>query len=173
MKKNHISFVLGGATCGKSIFAVQLAKKLKKDVVYVATSLPTDSEMQRKINDHQKQRPSDWVTLEAAKAPFDILGSEKIIPCMLIDGTTFWVSSLMLEGKSFFDIREKAKIFLEAAKAKVENLIIVSDEVGGGIVPVNDLARHFREIQGKVNQDIAACADQVYWIAAGIPVQIK
>ena len=170
---SNITFIVGGASSGKSRFALTLAKKKGVKVIYVGTAAWSDDEMKRKINDHRKERPAQWKTIEAANTPFQIQWPKKIIPCMLVDGLTLWVSTLLFRGSGFHAVREKSFLFLKQAREKVKRMIMVSDEVGCGIVPDDPLSRNFREILGRVNQDVAKAAKKVYWMAAGLPIQIK
>jgi adenosylcobinamide kinase/adenosylcobinamide-phosphate guanylyltransferase len=168
-----IIFVIGGATSGKSRFALELVQKMSSEAVYVATCVPQDAELKKKVENHQKQRPNHWKTVEAGTTPFQIPWQKNILPCLLVDGLTLWVSTLLLKGIGVQDIRKRSQKFLMQCRKKYKHVIMVSDEVGCSIVPENDLARRFREVLGQVNQDTAEAAAEVFWVTAGLPIKIK
>ena len=169
----ELIFVVGGAGSGKSSFALELAKNHAKKAVFVATSASEDKEMERKIRNHQKERPAHWNTIEAAATPFDIIWPHGKTSCLLVDSLTLWVSTLLMKNAGREVILQKCASFLRGAQAKFKQTIVVSDEVGLGIVPENRLARDFREILGDVNQQTAEIADRVFLVSVGLPVQLK
>lgn len=174
-----IIFILGGARSGKSTFAVNLAKKISKEVLFLATAQPKDKEMQERIKLHRKNRPSSWPTIEE---PFDILKvlsgpiKQKMI---IIDCLTLYISNLLTMKqknikKAEINIINHILTLIKIIKnLKNKSCIIISNEVGLGIVPVNPLARYFRDIAGVVNQIVAKNSQQVYFLSAGIPLKIK
>ncbi|MBI2119884.1 MAG: bifunctional adenosylcobinamide kinase/adenosylcobinamide-phosphate guanylyltransferase [Elusimicrobia bacterium] len=173
---SEIIFILGGAESGKSSFAVNLLKKAKGKKGFVATcvaGVAGDPEMKIKIKKHKKERPFNWTTFEAAGTPFKLNFDHKKIDSLLIDSLTLWVSSLMLQNFKKEDARNKCKKFLNEVKQKFKQIVIVSDEVGQGIVPENPDARRFRQILGAVNQEVAKTANKVFMITAGIPLLLK
>lgn len=169
-----LTLILGGARSGKSAFALQLAKRYKKNVAFIATAEPLDSEMKARIALHKKVRPDHWKTFEE---PLDLVPLIKRIAgkfdCILIDCLTLLVSNLSLRGLRQKAIEKRAKEIAVAIKNSKVNAIIISNEVGLGIVPENKLARAFRDIAGKVNQIIAKDADEVFFIVSGIAMKIK
>ena len=160
--------VLGGARSGKSRYAESLAKGRK---FYVATAQASDEEMQQRIEIHQKQRGQGWQTFEV---PLDLLGTLQTIDgkgrFILIDCLTIWLSNLML-GE--LDVRAEVEKLCDGLKKVKARVVLVSNEVGLGIVPANVLARAFRDEQGFTNQRIAEIADEVVFIAAGLPLVLK
>ncbi|WP_037254755.1 bifunctional adenosylcobinamide kinase/adenosylcobinamide-phosphate guanylyltransferase [Roseobacter sp. SK209-2-6] len=165
-----VTFILGGAASGKSEFAENLCFKSGKSKCYWATSQILDDEMQIKVDRHLKQRGSGWKTLEEpllAKAALAHLQPDEIC---LVDCATMWLSNhLMAEN----DLSEaQAELLTAIAECEAE-LIIVSNETGLGIVPDNALARRFRESQGRLNIALAAQADRVIQVTAGLPLVLK
>ena len=161
--------ITGGARSGKSAFAEKLASEFDR-VVYVATAQALDDEMKRRIALHKKRRPSSWVTVEA---PFD---AHKIIDglradCLLFDCLTVYLSNFLC--RSTDGIEEYFRLLVEAMKNFSGRSIVVTNEVGSGIVPMNELAREFRDRQGLINQQFAAASDEVYLCACGLPLKLK
>ncbi|MDD5687602.1 MAG: bifunctional adenosylcobinamide kinase/adenosylcobinamide-phosphate guanylyltransferase [Elusimicrobia bacterium] len=165
-----ITFILGGVRSGKSSYAIELAKK-KKNVIFVATAMPFDNEMKIRIEKHKKSRPKSFKTIEIKDNLSDIY--KKDFDTAIIDCLTIFVSNCMLYKKTEEKIVDNVRRFLSEFKSKNKNMIIVSNEVGMGIVPKNKLARDFRDILGRVNQVVAEYADEVYFLIAGIPMTIK
>ncbi len=168
-----ITLILGGARSGKSTYALSLAKKQKK-VAFIATCQGLDKEMEQRIKQHKKIRPKHWQTFEEDREISPLL--KKIadgFDCIVIDCLTLLVSNLLLTGSNQKTIEETIKQMLVRLKNKEANVIIVSNEVGLGIVPVHKIGREFRDIAGKINQIVASKADQVLFMLAGLPVNIK
>ncbi len=164
-------FVLGGARSGKSAFALARAASLPGRKAYIATAQAFDDEMKVRIERHRLERPADWDTFEE---PLDLSGllvkikdSHDVI---LIDCLTLWLSNLMLADR---DISAATESFISVMATVGGSLFAVSNEVGFGIVPGNEMARKFRDLAGTLNQRVAATADQVYLVAAGIPIKIR
>ncbi len=179
MSKNT-TLVIGGCKSGKSAYALVLANKIsaqKKSAdrkIFLATSVPTDSEMKARVEAHKKEREGNWITIEEpVLLPGIIEEHSKKADVILIDCLTLWVSNLLYKGYTkkeiFRNIKELA-FSLNNAECPV---ILVSNEVGAGIVPENQLARVFRDIAGIANQEIAKAVVNVVWTVAGIPVNIK
>ncbi|HGE70246.1 TPA: bifunctional adenosylcobinamide kinase/adenosylcobinamide-phosphate guanylyltransferase [Candidatus Poribacteria bacterium] len=171
-----VIFITGGARSGKSSFALQLAKKLGGKVAFIATAQAGDEEMQNRIQIHKQDRPNEWTTIEE---PFDVesaIESAKGHNVVIVDCITLLLSNLICSSENFNDtswIFTKIENLIESAKKFVGTVIIISNEVGMGIVPENRLAREFRDLAGKANQMIANSADQVYVCFSGIPILIK
>ena len=169
-----IIFILGGARSGKSTYALTLAKKESKKVAFIATCQALDKEMTQRIQRHRKTRPKDWQIFEE---PYDVAGLLNKIgtkfELVLIDCLTLLVSNLMLKGFRESAIKKEFNRILSALNKTNAKVIIVSNEVGLGIVPQNKLARDFRDIAGKVNQVVAAKSDEVFFMVAGIPAKIN
>jgi adenosylcobinamide kinase/adenosylcobinamide-phosphate guanylyltransferase len=171
----EIIFFIGGCRSGKSRQALKAADDYPGDRrTFIATCIPRDDEMLRRVKQHQKERSRDWLTVEA---PIDLPGviveQSRQADLLLVDCLTLWISNLMLEsGDSGFksDIIDDLVRSLGKADCPV---VIVSNEVGTGIVPENKLARQYRDLVGSVNQAIARQANRVVWVVAGIPVTVK
>jgi len=168
--------ILGGARSGKSSFAVARAKKLSSGqpgVVYVATASGLDEEMRRRIERHRKRRPSSWKTIEERKDISKIFAKLGKASVVIIDCLTILISNLLLSGEKEAVTLRKIREFFRSLRKKNLTALIVSNEVGMGIVPENRLGRNFRDIAGQTNQIVAKMADEVYLLEAGIPIKIK
>lgn len=167
-------FIIGGARSGKSNYAQELAKKISRKVIFIATCAPGDSEMNKRVALHKKSRPHYWKTLEVPKnlnaAIKKIKNKTDVI---IIDCLGLFISNLL--GKSAKEARIKKEIKSINASLRKANFtsIIVSNEVGAGIVPLNPMARSFRDLLGLANQQMAEEADEVIMMQAGIPITIK
>ena len=170
---NKITLILGGARSGKSSYALSLAKRYKK-VAFIATCQGLDKEMRERIRLHKEARPKHWQTFEEPKELKKLLGKiNNSFDCIIIDCLTLLVSNLILAANSQEQIIEEVEEVLFILNKKKARIILVSNEVGLGLVPVNKLGRKFRDIAGKVNQMVAKNADKVFFIVAGIPLKIK
>ena len=168
-------FVLGGCRSGKSSFALETAQKLSGDKkVFIATCIPHDDEMKLRVTSHRQERGRQWQTVEApvhlAEA-IEKINSEAGI--VLIDCLTLWINNLLMENPDSEFVLEQVQGLTRAVKSAVCPVILVSNEVGTGIVPENKLARLYRDLVGSTNQAVAECVDQVVWVVAGIPLTIK
>jgi adenosylcobinamide kinase/adenosylcobinamide-phosphate guanylyltransferase len=181
MNRGKLIFITGGARSGKSNFAEKIALSLGKPVVYLATGQPLDKEMADRIKKHKAKRPTDWETYEEPIEVSELvssLGREKEV--ILIDCLTLLVSNLLLREKNKVGNPPwEEKILLEIEKLTEisyqvpAQIIIVSNEVGMGLVPDNPLGRVYRDILGRANSIIANKADQVFMMISGIPLKIK
>ena len=172
MKK--IIFILGGARSGKSSYAVNLAKSLGKRIVFIATCIPGDSEMEHRIKLHKKSRPRTWRVIEEGVHIDSVLKRAKTgCDAILIDCMGLFISNLMMVESSDKKIESKLRQVIGQIEKMASGVIVVSNEVGMGIVPDNLLARRFRDLLGRVNQMIAQSADKVIMMNAGIPMMIK
>lgn len=170
----RITFIIGGARSGKSAYALSLARKCGGGVVFVATAEGKDAAMRRRISRHRKERPVHWNTIEEPCEVARALSRvSRAASCVIIDCLTFLVSNLMLSGRGSRMIEKEVKNILSALKKMDARGIIVSNEVGMGIVPGNERARRFRDIAGVINQVTAAQAHEVIFMASGIPWMIK
>lgn len=166
---SHLTLVLGGARSGKSRHAESLVTALPAPWTFVATAQAFDDEMRERIAAHRARRGDGWHTLEA---PLDLPGAlaEAGTTPALVDCLTLWLANLMLGGHSI----DAATAALEAAlAARPAPTVLVSNEVGSGIVPDNALARAFRDAAGRLNQTLAARADRVLFMVAGLPMRVK
>ena len=172
-----LTLITGGARSGKSRFAQSLCRDAAQ-VVYIATALPSDTEMQARIAHHQRNRPATWQTIEEPlNVPEAVARHAPQADIILIDCVTIWVSNLLYEScdSDFIAVEElaMAEIGKLIEAAKLGNVLAVSNEVGSGIVPASEVARRFRDIQGMVNQQLALASESVYLVVSGIPVRIK
>jgi adenosylcobinamide kinase/adenosylcobinamide-phosphate guanylyltransferase len=170
--ENHLplTLVLGGARSGKSRFAEQTVMALPPPWIYVATAEPFDDEMRTRIAEHQSRRGGDWQTIDA---PTDLAGAIEDAPgdrAVLIDCLTLWLNNLMYRKINIDTAIENLEAALAGREAPT---VLVSNEVGFGIVPDNAEARRFRDLQGRLNQRMAALAGRVVLMVAGIPMLVK
>lgn len=167
--------VLGGCRSGKSSHALELAEKMcGKQNLFIATCIPRDDEMQQRVDRHQKDRSRIWQTLEIPTAIDRAIDEHgKACDVILIDCLTLWISNLLLETSDMDRIEAYIQNLAQAIKEAECNVVLVSNEVGAGVVPENRLARLFRDAAGWTNQAVAKACDQVVWTVAGIPVRIK
>lgn len=180
-----IILVTGGARSGKSAFAEKLAAEMGTSIGYIATAQIYDEEMRYRVKLHRERRPENWQTYEAPywadKAIVEAADSHKVL---LFDCLTLYLSNLLClmpeeeltDDKVYAMLTEQMEKLLAAAQTAVTQgatIIFVTNEVGAGIVPENKLARLYRDLSGLANQKIAAAADEVYAVMAGIPVNIK
>lgn len=169
-----LTLILGGARSGKSTHALRLAGASGAPVLFVATAEARDDEMAAKIARHRAERPAHWRTLEAPLGLAAALAQVPPAPVVLVDCVTLWVSNLLLaEGASWEGAVAELDALLDWHRASDAELIVVSNEVGWGLVPGDQLSRTYREWLGWFNQRLAAAADQVYLLVAGLPVDMK
>lgn len=178
-------FLLGGARSGKSFYAQELAKQMAEAVLFVATATAGDEDMHRRIKKHQQDRPQEWHTLEApfevGKQIEDTVEDEELV---IIDCLTLLVNNIFCRhDETQFDNIEDSllekeviteiKAIISCIKKVDASFIIVSNEVGLGLVPDNRMGRLYRDILGRANQMIGQAADEVYLMVAGIPLRVK
>lgn len=188
MNQNKLILVSGGARSGKSIHAEKLAEELSKKVVYLATAVALDVEIKERIKDHQAARPQSWTTLEEGIEVAAVLDKvPKGTEVVLLDCLTFWITNLLMErlGKEEpeaeevkrleRELIEEAKILANKLKRKKQDfsIIVVTNELGMGLVPEYPLGRIFRDVVGKANQMVAQAADEVFFLVSGVPLKIK
>ena len=169
-----IELVLGGARSGKSSFAQQRAKSSGKSVSYIATATSFDNEMQARISRHQAERPAEWTLIEQPlDLPSIILSRGIDCECLLlVDCLTLWLSNEMFHRPKapFEQLNANLCGALESVAADV---VLVSNEVGMGIVPMGEISRQFVDWQGWMNQSVARVAENVTFVAAGLPISLK
>lgn len=166
-----LTLVLGGARSGKSVYAERLCLASGRSPIYLATAEARDAEMAARIEQHQARRGATWRSLEAPLALTEALemlaGARAIV---LVDCLTLWLSNLLEAGR---EPEAEADRLVAALPALAGPVVFVSNEVGLGIVPDNALARAFRDAAGRLNQDVAAAANRVVFVAAGLPLVLK
>ena len=165
-----LTLILGGARSGKSSYAEALLTALPKPWAYIATAEAFDDEMRQRINHHQARRGAGWVQYET---PLDIAatlsGDAAGQPC-LVDCLTLWLSNLMHASR---DVESETEMLAEWLRDARHPVLLVSNEVGLGLVPETPLGRDFRDAQGRLNQAIAAAVPNVVFVAAGLPLWLK
>ena len=179
----HLTLVLGGVRSGKSAFAEEMAGRWGQSVLYLATGQSTDADMAQRIRRHRERRPATWQTLEESLHPADALATALASgtrpDALLLDSVDVWVANILL-SKEDEDSETVEKLALAEVDALVEAgnragvpTVLVSSEVGLSPVPPNRLGRQFQDLLGTVNQQVAAAADAVYLVVAGLPVRVK
>lgn len=172
----RLILILGGAKSGKSDFAQALAQKRGgPQVLFVATAQARDEEMRQRIECHRATRPTSWTTLEATKALGRELRSGPQFPIVLIDCVTLWTSNVMAidDSTAAQSMQLEVDELLAWYRSAQSELILVSDEVGMGLVPDNNLGRAYRDLLGSVNRKLASSADQVFMLVAGLAIELK
>ena len=172
-----LTLIIGGARSGKSAFAEKLAAQYER-VLFVATAEALDDEMRQRIENHKRNRPDTWHTLEEPREVFGALQSVRTPhEVVLVDCLTLWVSNLLLDMEEGTDteqvIAAEAERLLAAYEASDAAWVVVTNEVGEGVVPPTVLGRAFQDALGRVNQLFAARADRVYQMTAGLALDIK
>jgi adenosylcobinamide kinase/adenosylcobinamide-phosphate guanylyltransferase len=166
----QLTLVLGGARSGKSRYAESLIAALPQPWIYVATAEARDAEMAERIALHRSRRGENWQTVEAPHNLSAALAAVAADTPVLIDCLTVWLSNCMLAGADVATEIAHLEAALDSRRAPV---VLVSNEVGSGIIPDNVLARRFCDLQGSLNQRMAARADRVVLMVAGLPVVVK
>jgi len=164
-----LTFVLGGARSGKSRYAEGVIAALSPPWAYVATADAGDEEMSARIKAHRERRGADWRTIEAPRDLSAVLAACRQMP-VLVDCLTLWLSNLMLADA---DIEKEMQVLETTLASRTVPTVVVANEVGSGIVPDYPLGRRFRDLQGILNQRIAARADRVVLMVAGLPLAVK
>ena len=172
--KGKIILVLGGIRSGKSRFALQLGEAMGERRVFIATGQALDPEMRRRIRKHQSSRSKSWTTYEEPVALPTVL--EKVngqCDVMVVDCLSFWLSNLLQLELKEKELSKRLKELLRSLTSLTTPAILISNEVGLGVIPANPLARKFCDHAGMLHQKIAHMADQVYFITSGISKQLK
>jgi adenosylcobinamide kinase/adenosylcobinamide-phosphate guanylyltransferase len=172
---NHKVFVIGGCRSGKSRHALDLVQTMGANKkIFIATCVPQDDEMHLRVANHQKERDQSWKTVEAPiQLPETILQNAHTGSVVLVDCLTLWINNLMMEKDDIHYIDGKIVELIKAVQSAEGPVVLVSNEVGTGIVPENKPARVYRDLVGSVNQAVARAVDRVEMVVAGIPVTIK
>lgn len=183
-----IIMVTGGARSGKSTFAEKTVEKFGQNIAYVATAIPFDDEMNDRIKKHKQQRPSNWTTIEACETFSDLKSNTDFLSAdgILLDCLTVFITNKMIASDLDFDhcTVENIDALELAIEAEMDQLVkiigengkqivIVTNEVGLGLVPPYPMGRFFRDIAGRMNQKLALQAEEVYFVISGIPMKIK
>lgn len=187
--RGRLVFVSGGARSGKSVFAERYAGESGKRVIYVATASPSDAEISHRIEEHRWRRPVGWITIEEPlRLDAVIRGNDDRDTLILVDCLTLLISNHLLsragtEGAGLGNSRRKGEIFGEImsylrqvaalARDSQSDVVVVSNEVGMGLVPDNFLGRIYRDLAGKANQEFAALADEAFILFSGLPLRLR
>ena len=170
---DDLIFITGGARSGKSRFALERAHIMGgADVTVIATAEALDDEMRDRIAHHRAERPEGWHTLEVPRNVESALESCRSA-VVLLDCLSLWVSNLMLDDLTEPAILERVDALLRVQQARGGVLIVVSNEVGSGIVPETPLGRLYRDVLGRANQAVARASDAAFLIVASLPLQLK
>ena len=169
-----IVLVGGGARSGKSRFALEYAEARFARCAFVATAQPLDSEMAGRIRQHQQDRGPGWTTIEA---PLDLVGALSRegadFDVLVVDCLTIWLSNVLLDAERNVEEEIDRLVQCLTDHGASCSLVLVTNEIGSGIVPDNELARKFRDLAGSLNQQVAGVAGEVYWMVFGIPFAVK
>lgn len=184
INKGKVILVTGGSRSGKSEFAEELLKD-KSNVLYIATAIAADDEMKNRIFKHKERRNASWETFEGYKELTKIINTSKK-ENILLDCVTIMLTNLMFDNKQDFDkmsmedievllrgIKEQFYKLIEAVRKNNKLIILVTNEVGYGIVPEHKLSRIFRDLAGSLNQYIGSLSDELYLVACGVPLKLK
>ncbi len=169
------TLIIGGCRSGKSAEALAKAEAIEAGRrLFVATCRPYDEEMRARIERHRRERDASWETLEVPlELPAALEAHDARGHIILVDCLTLWITNLMMDERTQADVEAQITSLTQTLETMRSPVILVSNEVGQGIVPENEMARRFRDLAGTVNQKVAASVDQVIWMVAGIPVKIK
>lgn len=184
---SKVILVTGGARSGKSSFAEQLCKDRNNNTAYIATSIPFDDEMKDRVKKHKESRPQSWKTYEIYKDIYSIIEDiSKSHKTVILDCVTLLVNNLMfthdidIENATQDEINELEKYIKEQVNKLIEEIrktelyfVAVTNELGMAVVPANKLSRVYTDIVGRINQQIAAQSDEVYFVVSSIPMKIK
>ena len=158
-----LTFLLGGARSGKTALAVELARRTRGPVSVIATAERGDMEMEERIRLHRAERPAEWQTIEEPRELAAAIAGVDAGATLVVDCLTLWVANVIESG----DVEAENEKAIGAVRARAARTIVVSNEVGLGIVPANELARRFRDVLGRVNAAWAAAADDAALVVAG------
>lgn len=169
-----VTLVLGGVRSGKSKYAVKLASQASR-VIFLATAKPSDAEMCAKIKRHQEERPTQWLTIEEPLALDHVLKQhDSNSQFFLIDCLTLFAANLLeAEKNNEESLKARVECFCVALQSISSSVVLVSNEVGSGVVPAYVVGRRFRDLTGEMNQRVAALADTVLLMVAGLPLVLK
>ena len=185
---SKLILVTGGARSGKSAYAEKCVQDIGGHIGYIATAKRTDADMEKRIAHHQASRPSEWPTFELYRDFETLLGNDAFMACdtLILDCITILVTNIMFDCETDYDavsmermneiegfIADEIMALIDTAQAMDMDLVVVSNEVGLGLVPPYRLGNLFRDVAGRMNQMIAAVADEAYFIVSGLPMQLK
>lgn len=167
------TLILGGARSGKSALAERLARESGLAVVYIATAQAGDGEMHDRIAQHRATRPAAWPTVEALRELARALRAHaRPDACVLVDCLTLWLGNLLCDANASRLVREREALF-DVLPQLPGRILLVSNEVGLGVVPMGELSRRFVDEAGRLHQRLATCCERVVFVAAGLPMALK
>lgn len=167
-------FVFGGCRSGKSRYALGFAEEAVGKKYFIATLQPGDDEMKERIRRHKEERGESWKTIEEPlQIPDAVREASKSADCIVVDCLTLWISNMMMAEYTEEEIRAQADDLCTSIAGCTCSIILVSNEVGTGVVPESRLGRDFRDYTGMINQKIASVCEKVVLMKAGIPIVIK
>ena len=174
MDKKELVLVLGGARSGKSSWALQYTETVYNNYVFLATARVSDKEMEERIRRHKMDRGPKWAVIEEPlEIPEALMNRCELYQTVLLDCLTVWIGNLMHRYSQDVTAYPEVTSFLQIAEKPPCELVIVSNELGMGIVPENEMARRFRDLAGQVNQEVARIAYKVVFMISGIPLVAK
>jgi adenosylcobinamide kinase/adenosylcobinamide-phosphate guanylyltransferase len=165
-----LTFLVGGARSGKSALAVALAATWQGPVTVIATGEAGDDEMAERIRLHRAERPKEWTTVEEPLELESALAAVPVGAAVIVDCLSFWVANLLERGDDVETCSERA---IASARTRSAPMVVVSNEVGLGVVPVSELGRRYRDVLGRVNQQWAAAADEAALVVAGRKLRLQ
>lgn len=174
---NNITLIIGGARSGKSAYAEKLASESQLPVTYIATAQVYDDEFKQRVQHHKDRRPADWALVEEPHhLTYTLMRLAKTNQCIIVDCLTLWLAQWICPDCSppkDYTWQSEREDFLKTLAKLDGKIILVSNEVGMGIVPLGEINRQFQDEQGRLNQAVASVANQVVFIAAGLPLKLK
>ena len=173
-RRGSVTLVLGGARSGKSRYAQQLAEQ-SQHVVFIATAKASDDQMREKIERHREDRPKDWQTIEEPLELSQALAQYQTeCDIMVVDCLTLYAANLLeAEGENREGVERRVEALCEALRGVVCSVVLVSNEVGSGVVPAYPIGVQYRDLLGEINQRVARVADDVVLMVAGLPLALK
>jgi adenosyl cobinamide kinase/adenosyl cobinamide phosphate guanylyltransferase len=162
-----MTFLIGGARSGKSSLAIELAREWTRAVTVIATAEARDDEMAERIRAHRDERPEDWTTVEEPLELARAVGAVREEDGLVVDCLTLWVANLLDRGRAAAEVEEASRVAAARAGSRNGPTIVISNEVGLGIVPATELGRRYRDLLGRVNTQWASAAETAALVVAG------
>jgi adenosylcobinamide kinase/adenosylcobinamide-phosphate guanylyltransferase len=173
VRQHRFILVGGGVRCGKSDLALALARRLGRRRLFLATAQAGDDEMRQRILRHRRTRGDDFRTLEEPLAVAELLRQPPTDDVVVLDCLTLWLSNLLLDGREPAEVLRRVEELADVLRQRPAHAVVVTNEVGLGLVPETPLGRTFRDVAGLAHQCLAAAADEVYFGALGIMLRLK
>jgi adenosylcobinamide kinase/adenosylcobinamide-phosphate guanylyltransferase len=173
VSQHHLILVGGGARSGKSDLALALARRLGRRRLFLATARAGDDEMRERIGQHRRTRGDDFRTLEEPLAVPEVLRQTSDDDVVVVDCLTLWLTNLLLDGLEPDAVQRRVEELADVLRHRPAHAVVVTSEVGLGLVPETPLGRTFRDVAGRAHQRLAAAADEVYFGALGLMLRLK